>query len=481
MMAKIGFSLAVLILTLAIGVAAGVYGARVMQPPTSPRPPEPSPANVAALRATPTPLALPTQATPTPDTSRQMISAFIPSYQDVSLRWDSFRKDYRSWLTSETTCTPAAMVQEISGLVTRFAAMRERARGLSRTALTRSVVDSILDTADRENQALTRLRDAWKPNDQGPFLAYEQERRDITQARRKAVDQAAWLKTVSVAERQQSVAQLSSAWESVARDWDAFHRDWDTWRGQDASRSVAQTAADLPVFSQRFQGILTRLQGLPRSSLVIPVAEALVQAADREGSAMERLRGRFKPDDSALFESFERDRRLAAAERRKAVDRLDELTQQTASERQDAVDAFNQAFATLNQDWDTFDSDYDVWRNKNGNCQRDTITSKLADFTNRFKDIMAATQGVRRASPAKPLADLLADAAQRELSALQGLRDTWRPYDDTAIKAYEREQVTIDDLRARVAVGLQEVAERYGLTVTPLRSTAEAAKPARSP
>lgn len=479
-MAKFWFSLAVLALVLVIGVAAGAFGARQLRPAVPSREPEAASLVPTPTRAstTPAPVAIPPQPTPTPDTSRQLIGSFATSNQGVSQQWTAFRQEFQQWRTSETTCSAAAMTQDLRNWVTRFDGLRDRTISLNRTSLTRPVVESLADVANQQEQSLQRLRDSWRPGDQGAFAVYERDRQDSQQSRRGVIDQAARLKTVKVSEQQQAVVQFRSAWDNVASDWDNFHTEWDAWRGREASRAVAQTAADLQVFTQRFQGIFARIQALPRSSVVVPTAEALIRAGDRETGALVRLRDRYKPDDPTLFETFERDRRVAMTERRTTADALTQLAQRIALDRQDELDAFSDTFATLTRDWDAFSNDYDSWRNQNGNCKHDDVSTRLDGFVQKFRGITASAQALRRDSPARPLADLLADATLRELTALQSLRDTWAPYDGAAWQTHEREQIAIDDMRSRVAVGLQTLAERYSVTLSTTPASATGSQPA---
>ncbi len=481
-MAKFGFTVVVLGLVLAIGVVGGVLGTRMSEPAVRARQPEPAatpassgPAQPPAARA---PVAIPPQPTPTPDNSRQLVGSFATSYQGVSQQWDSFRKDYQTWRVSENSCSATSMTRDLRDWVTRFGGLRDRATRLNRTSQTRPVVDALADVADQQDRALQQLRDSWRPGDTGVFTVYEQDRQGFEQSRRGVVEQASRLKTLKIADLQSDVAQLRANWEGVASGWDSFHNDWDAWRGQESNRAVAQTAADLQAYTQRFQAVFARLQALPRQSAIVQITDSLIRAGDRETGALVSLRDRFNPDDPSLFETFERQRRIAMSERRTAVDALTQLEQRLASERQEELGAFNDTFATLTRDWDAFSSDYTSWRNQNGNCKQDDVSIKLDGFVQRFRSITASAQALRRDSPARPLADLLADATVRELISLQTLRDTWAPYDGAAWQAYEREQIATDDMRARVSVGLQTLAERYGVALAANPTSATASQPA---
>ena len=481
-MARFGFTIVVLALVLAIGVAGGVLGTRMSEPASQARQPEsaatPVPPGPAQPPAAPAPVAIPPQPTPTPDNSRQLVGSFATSYQGVSQQWDAFRKDYQAWRVSENSCSATSMTRDLRDWVTRFDGLRDRAARLNRTSQTRPMVDALADVANQQDRALQQLRDSWRPGDTGVFTVYEQDRQGFEKSRQGVVEQAARLKTLKIADLQSAVAQLRTNWEGVASGWDSFHNDWDAWRGQESNRPVVQTVADLQVYTQRFQTVFARVQALPRQSAIVQITDSLIRAGDRETGALVSLRDRFKPDDPSQFETFERQRRIAMTERRAAVDALTQLEQRVASERQEELSAFSDTFATLTRDWDAFSNDYTSWRNQNGNCKQDDVSVKLDGFVQRFRSITASAQALRRDSPARPLADLMADATVRELTSLQALRDTWAPYDGAAWQAYEREQISTDDMRARVSVGLQTLAERYGVTLAATPASATASQPA---
>ena len=55
-------------------------------------------------------------------------------------------------------------------------------------------------------------------------------------------------------------------------------------------------------------------------------------------------------------------------------------------------------------------------------------------------------------------------AGSLEEQALKDLRNSWRPFDDGAFQGLDRERTTADRLRRQVALGVQELLERYGLS-----------------
>ena len=56
------------------------------------------------------------------------------------------------------------------------------------------------------------------------------------------------------------------------------------------------------------------------------------------------------------------------------------------------------------------------------------------------------------------------EAARLEEQAFKALRNSWRPFDDGAFQGLDRERGAADNLRRQVALRVQELLERYGLS-----------------
>ena len=87
----------------------------------------------------------------------------------------------------------------------------------------------------------------------------------------------------------------------------------------------------------------------------------------------------------------------------------------------------------------------------------------MGEFSLTFRDISSAVRGLTSATALRPLGELLVEAALLEEQGLKELRNSWRPFDDGAFQGLDRDRSTVDKLRRQVALGVQELLERYGL------------------
>ena len=115
-------------------------------------------------------------------------------------------------------------------------------------------------------------------------------------------------------------------------------------------------------------------------------------------------------------------------------------------------------------DWDRFHRSYDEWRKAEGGCDRAEVVSELGRFALQFSAIFTNVRGLPRATSLRPMGELLVEAARLEEQALKELRNSWQPFDDGAFQGLDRDRSTADKLRRQVALGIQELLERYGLS-----------------
>jgi hypothetical protein len=57
----------------------------------------------------------------------------------------------------------------------------------------------------------------------------------------------------------------------------------------------------------------------------------------------------------------------------------------------------------------------------------------------------------------------MVEAAEREEGAFKELRTSWRPFDPQVFQTLDRQRNTSGKLKRQVALGIQELLERYGI------------------
>ena len=262
----------------------------------------------------------------------------------------------------------------------------------------------------------------------------------------------------------------------------------------------------------QFREIVVAIRQVPTTDTTRDVADALAQAAEDEDLALQRLRGTFQRDgvpangvpgeavapsgevgeseepvattptgnsggegvgtftatDPGLYDAFDAQlvssnaARLVA--RRDLEDILDDISEETGV----VVEDFTEQYRLLLQEWNDFHKDYDEWRRSEGGCDRSNAVDTLGRFTVTFGNIATEVRSLPAATVLRPLGEILVEAAEREERALRVLRDTWQPYDAEVYRALDRERDTAGKLRRQVAVGIQELLERFSISLEEL-------------
>ncbi|MEE9198831.1 MAG: hypothetical protein V3U26_03425, partial [Dehalococcoidia bacterium] len=81
----------------------------------------------------------------------------------------------------------------------------------------------------------------------------------------------------------------------------------------------------LAQFSIRFSELTRRVRAMPRLSLLEPLGETLVNAAEREEQALKPLREVWRPFDPGVYSLFDLERNAAGKLRRQVATGLNEL------------------------------------------------------------------------------------------------------------------------------------------------------------
>lgn len=299
------------------------------------------------------------------------------------------------------------------------------------------------------------------------------------------------------------VLAFSEEFQEIASAWDEFHKDYDSFRAQEVTLTSVATVDRLSLLVDQFSDVVVSVRQLPAFESTRGTAQILADAAQGEETALRNLRDtfRFSVDDHAgpgeevasgatsegeaagdrtgesslaalpgvfiaedpgLFGAFASRMVTGNESRRLAQLELADVLNEVSSNRRIEVTGFAGKYRDLLVKWDSFHVDYNEWRNTEGGCDRAAAVSELGRFTLRFSDISSRVRGLPRATSLRPMGELLVEAARLEEQALKGLRNSWQPFDDGAFRALDRERSTADRLRRQVALGIQELLERYG-------------------
>ena len=312
------------------------------------------------------------------------------------------------------------------------------------------------------------------------------------------------------------VVTFSDEFQKISPVWDQFHQDYDSFRAEEGDLTSRETVHRLSQLVDQFRNVVVSVRQLPTFESTRGTAQILADAAREEETALRNLRdtfqstgeepagledaaasdsvteaevagevagegeskgagessgaaprGLFKAEDPSLFNTFANQLVKSNEARRQAqldlADVLDEVSSRSRREVQD----FDDQYRALVANWDSFhrgNRGYDEWRKTEGGCDRAEIVSDLGQFPLQFRDIVTQVRDLPRATSLRPMRELLVEAARLEEQALKELRHSWRPFDDRAFQGLDSERSAADRLRRQVALGVQELLERYGLS-----------------
>ena len=315
------------------------------------------------------------------------------------------------------------------------------------------------------------------------------------------------------------VVAFSEEFQDIAVSWDQFHQDYDAFRAQEGVLTSIETVDQLSLLVDQFSNVVVSVRQLPTFESTRRTAQTLADAAQVEETALRNLRDTFRfsveepaseelsgeepsgfgeaaasgssleeegagegesegteesseeapagffiAEDPGLFGVFASQMVTSNEARRLAQLELADVLGEVSSGRQNEVQVFDARYQILVRAWDTFHRSYDEWRKTEGGCDRAEVVSELGRFALEFSDISSRVRGLPRATSLRPMGELFVEAARLEEQAFKELRNSWQPFDDGAFQALDRERSTADKLRRQVALGVQELLERYGLS-----------------
>ena len=453
--------------------------------------------------------------TPVPAAAKQVALEFAGGQKAVDQDWERFHAEFDTWRTGLISCDASSVRARLQQFAGDFAGITEAARDLPRTSPVRRMADRLIQAAEGEEEALRALRDTWilgsppgrsagsegtdsdagGPGRLSTFELVDIARSEASVLQKEVADE--------LSDRLGSVASQADAeafngeFQGIALAWDRFHQDYDSFRAQEGNLTSAETVQRLSQLVDQFRDVVMSVRQLPTFESTRRTAQILADAAQEEETALRNLRdtfplsggipsgledadasnslteaegdgdaqsGVFIAEDPSLFNTFAIRLVESNEARRQAQLELADVLDEVSSRSRNEVQDFDEQYQLLAADWDSFHQSYDQWRKTEGGCDRAGVVSDLGRFSLQFSDISSRVRGLPRATSLRPMGELFVEAARLEEQALKELRNSWRPFDDAAFQSLDRERSAADQLRRQVALGVQELLERYGLS-----------------
>ena len=127
---------------------------------------------------------------------------------------------------------------------------------------------------------------------------------------------------------QQAARQFAEQQVLLLVEWETFHADYDEWRRTEGGCDRSKAAATLAQFTSDFAALTRRARELTGGTLVGPLRELLVEAAELEEEGLRDLRNNWRPFDVEVHQAFERRRNSTARLLRQVAVGLDDLLAQ---------------------------------------------------------------------------------------------------------------------------------------------------------
>ena len=166
------------------------------------------------------------------------------------------------------------------------------------------------------------------------------------------------------------------------------------------------------------------------------------------------------PDPRPLLEALDAAVKSAQSALAAAGQSIRETVDDESAENLADVDRFATAYHDLTAQWDAFHAEYGQWRQTDGGCDRAEAITALDGFTRRAADLSRQTRQLPQSGYLRPIQALLSDAAAREETALQILRQTWRPFAAAPFQAAAQARTAADAQRRQAAAALQQLQRR---------------------
>ena len=295
--------------------------------------------------------------------SQALVAAFRLAVEELNSDWDAFRRSYDSFRSQEAELASSDMITRLGQLVDQLRGIVIAVRELPADDTTAEVSALLAEAAEAEDLALRNLRGTFqrlepseeqqgpapvsmsestgssqepssrdavtfKPRDIELFDAFDSQLADGNTLRRRAVLMLAGLVEETGEDAQAATEQFAQQYGLVLDQWDSFHSGYDEWRLTEGGCDRSKAAETLGRFTTEFAALTRRAREMSGATVLGPLRELLVEAAEIEEGGLRDLRGSWRPFDSEVYTAHEGRRASAARLLRQVATGLQNLLDQ---------------------------------------------------------------------------------------------------------------------------------------------------------
>ena len=282
----------------------------------------------------------------TDEDAQAEIDAFAILFRDLETAWDQFHRDYDDLRTQVADLSASDAATSLSAIVAQFADIVSAVRDLPDADATRSITQTLSEAAQEEDRSLRKLRGAVQdgggseaPSDSGEeeagetdtgmdtsvFGDFDSQIATTNDSRGEARRSLAEVKRDISPEAKNEVANFTEEYDTLTQDWNSFHNEYDQWRKTDGGCNRSEVMRELGRLGASFSEIAREARNLPAATVLRPMGELLVEAADREERAYRDLGDTWEPYDASVYATVDQERDTANKIRRQVTVGLQEL------------------------------------------------------------------------------------------------------------------------------------------------------------
>ncbi len=247
--------------------------------------------------------------------NRDALDNTYKAYRELEAGWDKFAQDYDRWKATGMDQNPPA--KALPNMVNNFKDLVSRSYALPRPPVGQEYLDLLVGALEKEDLALSKLSDSWRPKNDEVFATYEQERAAARKSRNQADTGMEMLRNAGLEANRTTLSAFTGSLEAIDRQWNEFNTAYDVWRNPTASATREAISKELRDFDARFDGVLAQAQGLPQNALLRPLSEMVIAAVEKEQQGQARLRETFRLYDGTAWRTFAQEHQSAERSRRK--------------------------------------------------------------------------------------------------------------------------------------------------------------------
>ena len=289
----------------------------------------------------------------------ETVDEFSLAFDKVKADWQDLHDEYTDLREDAESIEVQEVLDGLDEIIKKLNTVIDTLDALPHLAGTENAVDELLSAAKAERK---ELRTAAKPKTTKPATpataskasaedgengdseksaAKEEEVEetlelpDFTKAdasveeSETALKQAArTLRSIADVDVEESLGELAtfnSEHRRLRSAWDDFHDDYNAWRENEGGCDRADVISELDQFSLRMSSLASDVRALPQTGFLLPMYTLVVDAAEREDTAMRTLRYTWEPFTVDAFKGLHEQRIVTDGLRRETAIGLEEL------------------------------------------------------------------------------------------------------------------------------------------------------------